>query len=164
MATPPDDQTSLLDDPTVVDPEETIILTPVDEDDMPDDGNQNPDPGDILQPVIEADIQTPSDGNQGDVILPVDQIETDADNIWIDFDDDAGLGYSEIEDFQAGQDVLHILIDPKSVMGDLDLKVKLADNGLDSKVYLEQQLVAILKGAATATTSDIQVEIGEIVA
>jgi len=166
-----DDQPDLLDDPETPDPhdddptedDDPTALAPNDEDDLPDDGSQNPDPLDVLAPMIEDDVETPPNDEE-DALLPVDQIETDADGIWVNFEDDAGLGYSEIEDFQAGQDVLHIVINPNSIVGDLDLEVLAAANGLDSEVYLEQQLVAVLKGAPDATMADIVVEIGVIAA
>ncbi|MEE9427571.1 MAG: hypothetical protein V3V25_05410 [Paracoccaceae bacterium] len=157
------DDSSLLDDP-VDDGSEPDVLAPNDEDDLPDDGNQNPDPDDVLAPVDEDDVLSPSGGNGGDVLLPVDQIESDADTIWINFNDDAGLGYSEIEDFQAGQDLLHVLIDPDAIIGELDVEVIQSESGLDSMVYVEQQLVAILKGAPNATLIDVVVEIGVMAA
>ncbi len=167
------DIASLLDDPDDQDGENTDnstetdgsdILDPNIEIDLPDDGTQNPDPDDILEPVIDIDVLTPSDGNESDILLPVDQINSDSDTIWINFNDDAGLGYSEIEDFQPGQDVLHVLIEPGVVIGALDVDLLQSENGLDTMVYVEQQLVAILKGAADATLGDVIVETGVIAA
>ncbi|MGR3292093.1 MAG: hypothetical protein ACU0C9_12990 [Paracoccaceae bacterium] len=158
---------SLLDDPAEdgageSDAAEIDVLAPVDEDDLPDDGTQNPDPSSVLAPIDEDDESIPPDSEEGEVLLPVDQIESEADSIWVNFNDDAGLGYSEIKDFQAGQDVLHVLVEPGSIIGDLDVDLQVSDDGLDALVYIEQQLVAILKGAPTATAADIIVEIGII--
>ena len=161
---PQDDAISLLDDPDRnTDAGDTdAALAPVNQDDPPDDGSQNPDPQDILLPVDEDDVATLPDGDAGNLLLPVDQISSEANTIWINFDDDAGLGYSEIEDFQAGLDVLHVLIDPDSVIGELDVEVRTAEDGLDALVFVEQQLVAILKGAPEATVADVIVEFGAI--
>ncbi len=174
-----DGGTGLLDDPPVDDPGQDMapgadlpedpedgldILAPNYEDDPPDAGDQNPDPDNVLAPVNEDDVATPPIGDEGDILLPVDQINSDNDTIWINFNDDAGLGYSEIEDFQSGHDVLHVLIEPNAVFGALDVDILLGENGLDSHVFVEQKLVAILKGAPNATPADVIVEIGVVAA
>jgi len=156
---PPEDEAGPVDEL------EGDILEPVIEDDLPGDG-EDPDPEDVLAPVIEDDVATPPDVDEGDVLLPVDQIESDADAIWINFNDDAGLGYSEIADFQAGQDVLHVLIEPDAVIGQLDVDVDVvkSESGLDSLVYVEQQLVAVLVNSPDVTLADVIVETGVIAA
>ena len=62
---PPDDLASLLDesDQGAGQAGQENILTPTDEDDPPDDGSQNPDPQDILLPIVEDDVDTPADGD-----------------------------------------------------------------------------------------------------
>lgn len=154
---PPEDEAEPVDEP------ESDVLEPVIEDDLPGDG-EDPDPEDVLAPVIEDDVATPPDADEGDVLLPVDQIESDANTIWINFNDDAGLGYSEIADFQAGQDVLHVLIEPDAVIGQLDVELVKSESGLDSLVYVEQQLVAVLVNSPDVTLADVIVETGVIAA
>jgi hypothetical protein len=158
-------------------------LQPMDEDDQPDDSSQNPNPDNILQPIDEIDEYfsdesavddeayydlASSDGDQDPAdepdqpLLPVDQIESEAPEIWINFGDDAGLGYSEIEDFDADVDVVHVSIDPDAVIGELDVEVIKTDNGEDAQVYVEEQLIAVLKGAPNATIANVIVEIAAI--
>ena len=94
--------------------------------------------------------------------MPVDQIESEEEDIWVDFEADAGLGYSEIEDFDAGVDVLHVSIDSSSVAGELDVEVIEADNGKDALVFVEDQFIAVLKGAPDATTANVIVEVNAL--
>lgn len=142
--------------------DETDILAPVDADDQPDDGQQQVDPGTVLGAVDEDDDTTPSDGNEGDILQPVDQIESDQDVIWVDGSTDTGLGYAEVEDFELGQDMLHITVAPEMVEGELDLNVTASEDGQDAMVYVEHRLIAVLKGVPGATNADITVTIAQL--
>lgn len=152
---------NLLDDPdpdpdTEVD-DETALL-PVNQDDPPDDGTQNPDPQDILPPVDEDDVATPPDGDAEDPLQPVDEIDSLSADTWVNFDNDARLGYSKIEGFQAGQDVLHVMIDPASASENPDVEVRTTADGRDSLIFVEQHLVAIFINSTGVTVADIIVE------
>ncbi|MBV1903427.1 MAG: hypothetical protein KUG58_07320 [Marinosulfonomonas sp.] len=138
------------------------ILEPTVEDDGLDSSDKAENPKDILTPVIEDDLPSLDDIVPGDILLPVDEIESEADTIFINFEEFQGSGYAEIEDFEADSDILHVLIDPDTVEGELEAKVVASDNGQDADVYIEDYRIAVLKGAADATEDNVFVEVGKI--
>lgn len=143
---------------------DTDILNHIDEDDGADTGDEMVDPETVLSPENEDDAATPSDGSEGDVLKPIDEIESTLETIWIDGSSDTGLAYAEIEDFETGQDILHISMAPESITGELDVDVTQSDNGMDALVFVENELIAILKGAPDATVDDIVVAIESLAA
>ncbi|PHQ93862.1 MAG: hypothetical protein COB40_13425 [Marinosulfonomonas sp.] len=162
------------------------ILTPIDEDDIDDDDTQNPDENTILEPVIDDDEATPSDGEEGEVLKPVieddvavstrasdDPItpsandDSEADEVVPNPQsnsqqpgDDAGRGPANIENFQVGQDVLTVSVDPDEDDGSLDLDVRPSNNGQDGLVFVGGKLVAIIKDAPNASAQDVFIEVG----
>ena len=66
-----------------------------------------------------------------------------------------------IEGFDTGQDVLVISVDPASVEGALDLDVRPSDDGADGLVFIEQMLVAIVRGAPELSPEDVVVKLAE---
>jgi len=154
-----DDDENLDDGPEV--PTDNI-LEPTVEDDIQDPSDQGENPENILTPVIEDDLPSPDDIVEGDILLPVDEIESEADSIFINFEEFHGSGYAEIENFATDSDILHVLIDPDTVEDELDVKVVASDNGQDADVYIEEYRIAVLKGAADATEDNVFVEIGKI--
>ncbi|MBV1866982.1 MAG: hypothetical protein KUG69_03605 [Marinosulfonomonas sp.] len=162
----------LASDPTQGDDDENLkegpdqsadnILDPITENDVPQPEDENVDPETILAPVIEDDLPSPDDEVVGDILLPVDEIESDADTIFINVEEFHGSGYAEVEDFDPGTDILHVLIDPDIIEDELDVAVITSENGEDADVYVEDYLIAVLKGAADATENDVFAEIGTI--
>jgi len=138
------------------------ILEPTVEDDMPEFSDKDEDPEAILSPVIEDDLPPPGDVITGDILLPIDEIDSGAETIFINFEEFHGSGYAEVEGFEAGTDVMHVLIDPDSVEGELNVAVVASANGEDADVYIEDYLIAVLKGAADATEDNVFGEIGTI--
>ena len=167
---PPDDSGSepvgdlLTNDLDAPDPdaEPSDILAPINDIDLPDDGTQPVDPEAVLGPVDQDDVLTPSDGEEGDIILPVDQIESENIDVFIDGSADAGIAYAEVEGFETGEDILHISILPEMVDGTLDVDVTQSDDGMDALIYVEQQLIAVLKDAPDASPDDIVVVVRNI--
>ena len=143
----------------ILEPAVEDILEPTLEDDIQDPGEN---PEDILTPVIEDDLPSPDDIVEGDILLPVDEIDSQADSILINFEEFHGSGYAEVENFETDKDILHVLIDPDTVEDELDVKVDASDNGQDADVYIEDYRIAVLKGAADATEDNVFVEIGKI--
>ncbi len=162
------------------------ILTPIDEDDIDDDDTQDPDGNTILEPVIDDDKATPSDGKEGETLQPIIEDEaavsarttedllTPSVNDDSEADDgisnpqsnsqqpgqDAGRGPANIENFQVGQDVLTVSVDPDEDDGSLDLDVRPSGNGQDGLVFVGGKLVAIIKDAPSASAQDVFIEVG----
>ncbi len=136
------------------------VLLPLDETDLPDDGTDPVEPGSVLQPVNEDDAGPDTGDDLPDALLPVDQIDPQNQVVEVDFEDDGGIAYTEIEHFETGQDTLVISIEPGSITGPLDLSVTPAPGGHDSLVYLEGRLVAVLKDAPDAGVQDVSVVVG----
>lgn len=135
------------------------VLAPMIEDDSPDDGSQQPDPQDILAPVIEDDTATPPDGQEGEILAPVDQDDSDAQTFAISSEDLADNAFAEIEDFQIGEDILHISWFQGSAQGPGEPQVLPAENGEDSNVFVGGHLVAVLKGVPDVTGGDVFVDL-----
>lgn len=137
----------------------TDILSPVLDDDVPDDGTQTPDPGSVLSPVIEDDSPTPSDGGEGEILLPIVENDSDLAVSRQASEQDIGQGFASIDDFQVGQDVLHVALDAveDGVPGNAD--VRPSDNGRDGLVFVDGHLVAVLRDAPDVMARDIFVEI-----
>lgn len=143
---------------------DTEILDPVNDIDLPDSGGQTDVPSATLTPGDAIDTDAPSDGNEGEVLDPIDDIDTYSTAIRIDAGADVGLGFAEIEDFEVGQDVLHITLEPETVSGTLDVLVSPSADGTDGHVFVEQRLIAVLKGVPHATSQDIIAEVRTIAA
>lgn len=143
---------------------DTNILDPINDIDLPDSGGQTDPPSASLTPGDEIDTGTPSDGNEGEILDPVDDIDTYSTAIEVDAGADVGLGHAEIEGFEVGQDVLHISLEPETVSGTLDVLVSPSADGVDGHVFVEQRLIAVLKGVPHATSQDIIAEVRTIAA
>lgn len=138
------------------------ILDPTIEDDVPEYSGEAVDPEIILSPVIEDDLPSSDDIATDDILLPVEEIESEAERIFINFEEYHGSGYAEVQDFEPEVDILHVLINPDSIAGELDVTVATSANGQDADVHVEDYLVAVLKGAADANEDNVFVEIGTI--
>lgn len=132
------------------------VLSPLIVDDVADPEATDPD-GDILAPNPDA-ADTPSgQAVDGEVLDPIDEIESDSGPYQLDFEDVTGTGHAEIENFDTASDTLEIFIEPGSVQGTLDVDIVASANGADGMVYVEGQLVAVLKDAADAGPDNVQV-------
>ncbi len=156
------------------------ILNPVVEDDFDDD--DDPDEDNILAPVDGDDDATPSDGEEGDVLAPI--VEDDVANrsgeaeentltFSSDLDANTKAEYSDnllvakgvdqepvnIENFQAGEDVLFISVDPGDDKEALEVVTKPSDNGQDGLVFVGGKLVAVIEDTPNASAQDIVIDV-----
>jgi len=138
--------------------DEAAALDPVIEDDQPDTGGQEPDPDDILAPVVEDDAATPSDGQEGDILDPVIEDDSEPDITWVASDEHADEVHAEIEGFQIGEDILQISLSPDVAKDQTEVTVVQSDDGEDSLVFVDENLVAVLKGVVNATVADVYVD------
>lgn len=131
------------------------ILQPSDENDTPD--HENEDPEDVLPPVIEDDVGSPSDGEEGDVLEPVD--EPDFAGLEADINGEGTANYSvvEIEEFDVEVDVLCVFVDEKSDVNEDSLSIKATNDGKDSEVFVEEKLIAILRGVSATEQPEINI-------
>ena len=134
------------------------ILEPVIKDDQPDTGGPEPDPDDILAPVVEDDAATPSDGQEGEILEPVIEDDSEPDIVWVESDEHADDVHAEVEGFQIGEDILQISLCPDTAQDQTEVTVVQSEDGEDSLVFVDEHLVAVLKGVASATVADVYVD------
>lgn len=142
------------DDHTPID-----ILDPIYDDDIADDGTQNPDPDLIVEPTIEDDSPTPPDSEEGDVLAPIVEDDLKMGSVMPPSEPALALGPEEIENFEVGQDILYISVDETDDEKPLEIKVKPSNHGQDSLVFVDKHLVAVLKDAPNANAQDVVIEI-----
>ncbi|MFT6607813.1 MAG: Ca2+-binding RTX toxin-like protein [Halocynthiibacter sp.] len=82
-----------------------------------------------------------------------------ADVFWLysDTDVDEADNIAEMTDFTPGEDFLRVTLNPHSGYGALDVVV--SDEGSDSLVMINGEVVAILRGGAGASTEDVYAEV-----
>ncbi|ATG48180.1 hypothetical protein CEW89_11760 [Celeribacter ethanolicus] len=104
-------------------------------------------------------------GGDGDDTLLMDAEDTatggaGADEFWLYYDANADVGHAEITDFNEGEDMLRVTLDPsESYDGTLDVEVSQTADGLSSQVVVNGDVVAVLYGSPNVTLGDIVVEI-----
>jgi len=106
------------------------------------------------------------DGGNGNDTLVLDRADSASggegmDTFWVYFDDVSGAGAADIRDFAVGEDFLRVSLNPETDHGDLALDVAPSPDGSDGMVRVNGELVAILRGAANATSADVYVEVAE---
>lgn len=105
------------------------------------------------------------DGGAGDDTLILDRFDTatggaGVDLFWLHHDATAGGGVADITDFQPGADFLRVSLNPAVGYGEaLAVEVAPSTDGADAEVRVDGDLVAILRGAAEASASDVFVEV-----
>ena len=72
---------------------------------------------------------------------------------------DGDVAFAEVTDFDKGEDVLAISMDPAAVDGTLDVDVINSLNGEDSLVFVEAELLAVLRGTPDVSADDVMVKI-----
>lgn len=84
---------------------------------------------------------------------------TGADIFWLysDTDVDEADNIAEVTDFTPGEDFLRVTLNPHAGYGALDVVV--SDEGSDSIVMINGEVVAILRGGAGASTEDVYAEV-----
>ncbi len=90
-------------------------------------------------------------------LLPVDDIDSNADTIWLNLNEDHGIGYAEISDFVPGSDMLEISVDSHDGHDAPEISVGPSDDGQDGMVYVDDDLVAVLHGAPGVSLDDISI-------
>ena len=131
-------------------------LAPVVEDDI-DQGYTNPDPNEILPPVIEDDVA--ADDPDGAPLVPVDEIEAGETATWLNASELGAGNYVEMSGFEVGTDVLNITFDPDHGLPGLTVSVQSSEDGNDSEVLVGGSLIAVLMEAADVPVEDIIVAI-----
>ncbi|UWP91835.1 hypothetical protein K3X13_12405 [Aliiroseovarius crassostreae] len=114
---------------------------------------------------IDGDSDT-LDGGEGNDTLIFDRFDIatggeGADNFHLYSDQGAGLGHATVTDFVSGEDFLRITLDPDVDPDTIALEVTPSDDGADSVVSVNGEVVAILQGAPGATVADLYVEVME---
>lgn len=104
------------------------------------------------------------DGGAGSDTLVMDRADTATggeglDTFWVYHDEAQGSGAAEITDFQRGADFLRVSLNPELDHGELSVDVSASEDGADSLVSVNGELVAILRGTPDATASDVLVEV-----
>ena len=141
---------------------EEAVLQPLDEDDTPPDPPQPVDEESIVSPLDEDDSYRGEGPDSG--LLPIDDIDSDLQEYWLSPADDGGIDHVVIDSFDPAQDILQVVLDPSLVEGTLDVDVQLSDDGQDSLVFVENQLIAVLKGAVGVSSANIHVHLEKIAA
>ncbi|MCI2399851.1 calcium-binding protein [Aliiroseovarius subalbicans] len=106
------------------------------------------------------------DGGAGNDTLVIDRADTATggtgnDVFWLYFDEASGAGHAEVTDFEIGEDFLRVQLNPSLTYGDIILDVQPSEDGEDGVVTVNGDIVAVLHGAANATTADVYVEVRE---
>ncbi len=133
------------------------VLAPHIEDDVP--GPPGEDPQGVLLPEADA----PDQGGGGvpftpeEVLLPVDEFDSEGHGVWLDLTSDAGIGHAEIAGFRPGEDMLRITLPPRDDGTAPELTVGRSEDGQDGMVFIDGDLVAILIGAADLSASDVDI-------
>lgn len=133
-------------------------LAPTIADDATDPDAQDPE-GEILAPGEDTPDNPEFAPVDDEALKPVDTIEGVDGTLRLDFEDVTATGYVEVLDFDPGQDTLEILIEPGSLQAGPGVDFQVSADGQDASVYVEGRLVAILKGAAQATSDDVRVSV-----
>lgn len=82
------------------------------------------------------------------------------DLFWVYHDGIDGSEAAEVLDFKVGEDFLRVSLNPQiAENGEPDVQVVTSQNGEDGLVIVNGDLVAVLRGAPGATTSDIYAEV-----
>ncbi|MGH1331598.1 MAG: calcium-binding protein [Paracoccaceae bacterium] len=112
---------------------------------------------------IDGEADTLS-GGEGNDTITFDGADTatggaGADVFWLysDTDVDEADNIAEITDFTPGEDFLRVTLNPHAGYGALDVVV--SDEGSDSLVMINGEVVAILRGGAGASTEDVYAEV-----
>lgn len=116
---------------------------------------------------IDNDADT-LDGGAGNDTLIMDRADNATggegyDTFWVYFDGTSGSGAAEVGDFTPGEDFLRITLNPDIAHGEIAVSVEPSDDGEDGVVSVNGEIVAMLRGAADATETDVLVEISETV-
>lgn len=154
MASSDEDETD--DQPDQMAPD---ILQPVIGDDFADPDAEPVDPDLILQPEPDGPDTPGGQTPDSDPLPPVTEIEAENGTLSLDFEEVTASGYVEIENFDSEADILTILIEQGSLQGGADLEVVPAADPDDVEIWLEGQLVALLKNAADADESNVEVRL-----
>ena len=140
----------------------TDVLSPVNQDDFADDGSQDPDAENVLSPIDEDDEATPSDGEDGDVLLPIDVDDPETDlppeetrTLELNVDGEP----VHIENFQAGADVLQVIIDPPEDNVMPETNVELSSDGQNCLVFVGNDLVAVIRDAPNVMAHDVLIDV-----
>ena len=105
------------------------------------------------------------DGGYGDDMLIFDRSDgatggAGNDVFWLWHDGSDGCDIAEVTDFVVGEDFLRVSLNPHiGENGEPDILVEPSMDGNDGMVFVNGDLVAILRGAPTATVSDVYAEV-----
>ena len=103
-------------------------------------------------------------GGAGDDSLLIDAEDTatggaGADAFWLYFDAAADVGHAEITDFETGEGMLRVTLNPEDgFSGNLTTELRLTGDGASTEVVVNGAVVALLEGNTDVTMDDIVVE------
>ncbi|MEM6636961.1 MAG: calcium-binding protein [Pseudomonadota bacterium] len=105
-------------------------------------------------------------GGEGNDVIKMDRYDRAAggsggDVFWVHHDsgDASTDSVATIEDFDPAEDFLRVNLDPATFRPDLTIEVTSSEDGEDAHVMVAGELVAILRGAPTATPANIYAEV-----
>ncbi|MEM8630542.1 MAG: PA14 domain-containing protein [Pseudomonadota bacterium] len=107
-------------------------------------------------------------GGAGNDVLKMDRYDSATggqgqDTFWVSHDssDDGAARAAHIQDFVPGDDFLRIELDPGTDLSAVNIAVETSEDGRDSIVLVDGELVATLTNAAGATVADVMVTVAE---
>lgn len=77
----------------------------------------------------------------------------------VGLDSEGEIAFAEVSEFDNGQDVLAISMNSNAVDGTLDVDVVNSLSGEDSLVFVECELIAVLRGTPDVSAQDVMVKI-----
>ncbi len=114
-----------------------------------------------------TDWGTDGDPAEVEVLSDTAEVETESDDLgegldqtgtsFVGFDESGDLHVAQVTDFEIGEDVLAVEMNQDAVNGTLEVEVENSDNGMDSMVYVEQELIAVLQGTPDVNAQDVMV-------
>lgn len=130
-------------------------LLPLDEDDAVDPDATDPPAETVLAPDPDTPDIPDFAETESDPLVPLDEIESEADTISVDYAEVTGTGYVEIEDFDADSETLQIVFDEDDFAALPEIEVNPDDDTTEAHVLIDGTLFAVLKDAPDATLGNI---------
>ncbi len=138
-----------------------VALAPVIEPDEPGPGGDEP----ALTPESGDTVDAPVKGGRFDDELDIYAGDTATggagqDTFWLWYDTDADVGHARITDFTPGEDMLRVTLSPDPGPEGYSIEVIATPDGLDARVLVNGEMVALLQDAPGASSADVFVDTG----
>ena len=92
------------------------------------------------------------------------EAEAESEAVWVSEDAQTGLDAAQVDDFQPGEDVLFLTVDAGSFPADSEVDIVPSDDGNDGLIYVNNELIAVLKGVPQANAADIVMQFSGMLA